>query len=518
MKQIMKNIGIKTLMILVFTIGFLPVFSQELTIYSEKNTLPCNFYSVKVGQKIVKPESFSNISYVHFAIKSSINIVVKCTENIQKFEISPLSYKIQGNIKKNELHFRLPGPGYYVVRVNGNKYLFLLVDAPTKEAFHNKSSNIINVTDFLPRKKRKELVTNYLQKALDEASGSGKVLFFPRGVYYTGTLQIKSNTTIYLDAGAIIKGSEDRNDYPTDEGRLESDHINRPKEVYTDNGEWMTFSRLILIDNAENVHIMGNGTIDGSGGVLRAQGKPANLIRVRLSKNVLIEDIILRDPAAWNTHIQMSENVTIRNVKIINDFNVPNTDGIDPDASRNVLIDHCFAYCNDDNIAIKTTNNLGLNQNVENIKVKDCVFLTRKSALKVGTETKATQMNNIFFENNDIIFCDRGMVLYCYDGAHLNNIYFLNNRFESSYAKGEQRPIHFLIKERFGKGSIENVLIKDCEYYKFFPKSSEIFGLDNQSKIKHVVIENLKISGEKVSSLKEANILTNEFVEDIQFK
>lgn len=150
---------------------------------------------------------------------------------------------------------------------------------------------------------------------------------------------------------------------------MEADHI-RNKEHYTDNGEWMTFSRLILVDSAENVSIRGRGIIDGSGATLRAQGKPANLIRIRNSRNVSIEGVLLRDPAAWNTHIHYSDGVTIRDVKLINDATVPNTDGFDPDASANVMIDHCFAYCSDDNVAIKTTNNLGLNKDLRNIVVR----------------------------------------------------------------------------------------------------------------------------------------------------
>lgn len=78
----------------------------------------------------------------------------------------------------------------------------------------------------------------------------------------------------------------------------------------------MTFSRLILVDSAENVSIRGRGIIDGSGAVLRAQGKPANLLRIRNSRNVVIEGVLLRDPAAWNTHIHYSDGVTIRDVKL----------------------------------------------------------------------------------------------------------------------------------------------------------------------------------------------------------
>ena len=355
-----------------------------------------------------------------------------------------------------------------------------------------------------------------LQRALDEASATGRMLIFPRGVYPTGTLRIGSNTHIYLADGAIIKGSDDREDYPTDDGRMEADHI-RNKEHYTDNGEWMTFSRLILVDSAENVSIRGRGIIDGSGAALRAQGKPANLIRIRNSRNVVIEGVLLRDPAAWNTHIHYSDGVTIRNVKLINDATVPNTDGFDPDASTNVMIDHCFAYCSDDNIAIKTTNNLGLNKDLQNIVVRGCVFLTRKSSLKVGTETKAARMSDILFEDNDIVECDRALALYCNDGALFENITFSNNRIERNYPDSQRRPIHFKISERHGKGQIRNVMIRNCDFATVFPRPAEIAGLDADHTIDSLTFSNVTIGGRPVRSLDDLGAKIR-FTENIRFE
>jgi hypothetical protein len=37
--------------------------------------------------------------------------------------------------------------------------------------------------------------------------------------------------------------------------------------------------------------------------------------------------------------------VQITNLRILNPFDAPNTDGIDPDSSTNVLIDSCYITC-----------------------------------------------------------------------------------------------------------------------------------------------------------------------------
>ncbi len=476
-----------------------------------------NTYTLSISGNNTIVEKFKDFDYAHIELNKAAEVIVKAAETINHFSISPLSKKIEGKTNGQELAFRLPAVGYYVVSINNGRKLFILADAPEKNVINTNGKNVMSVMNYVTDNEGKTLQTIQLQKALDAASGSGKVLYFPAGVYKTGTLTIHSNTNIYLAAGAMIKGSEDRKDYPSDDNKPESDHINN-KENYTDYGEWMTFSRLILIDKAENVKISGRGIIDGNGHIVREQGKPANLIRIRNSKNITIEGVLLRDPAAWNTHILYSSNVTIRDVKILNDFDVANTDGIDPDASQNVLVDHCFAYCNDDNIAIKTTNNGNYLQDVNNIKVKNCVFLTKKSSLKVGTETKGKNMQNIVFENNDVLESDRGIVLYCFDGATFRNIKYINNRFEKAFERGQQRGIHISLKDRYGAGKIENVLIKDNIFYTPFPKSSEIFGLDKEHKVSNLKIENLVIEGKKVTSLKDANIEVNEFVENIIVK
>lgn len=472
-------------------------------------------FSAMVDGKELFVEHFKAIHYADFSLSGNAKVQVTFDQSVEQVRISPQKLGISGEVKGNTVHFNLPEAGWYVVEVNDSSKLILLANHQEKEIIPRQ--RVLSVLDFVKHADGSDLLTETLQQAIDEAGRTGDTLVFPAGIYRTGTLKIGSNTHIYLADGAMIKGSEDRRDYPADGDRLEADHINN-KENYSDNGEFMTFSRLILIDSATNVHIWGKGVIDGSGTVLRAQGKPANLVRIRNSRNVLIEGIILRDPAAWNTHILHSEDVTIRGVKVLNDFAVANTDGFDPDASKRVMIEGCFAYCNDDNIAIKTTNNMGLLQDLEDVTVRNCVFITRKSSLKVGTETKGAYMRNILFENNDVVECDRGLALYCNDGAVFENVRFVNNRIERNFPDSQRKAIHFSIKDRYGAGYIRNVLVKDCHFLEAFPKGGAIDGLDGEHCIDGIVFDNVTVEGKKVQTSADLGIKEMKFVKNVTFK
>lgn len=443
-----------------------------LTIFMGLSAFASEF-RVKAGGNDVEVNSFRDIYYVCVEGRGKLKICVSSDSGISSCEVSPLSKRISAEIQEGVASFTLSDNGWWMARMDSTKRLFVFYE--TKE----KQPTGLLATDYPS-----------LQEAFDAASGSGKTLVVPEGEYACGTLRIGDNSDIYIAKGAVIRATGNRADFPCDEDRLEADRINRP-ESYSDNGEKMTFSRMILIEG-EHIRLRGRGVIDGNGTVLRAQGKPANLIRVRNSKDVLIEGLILRNPAAWNTHILGSTNVTVRGVKIINDPLVPNTDGIDPDSSSDVIVENCFAYCSDDNIAIKSTNNSDILRNVDNIIVRYCVFLTRKSSLKIGTETKSERIGNIKFEGNQVLECDRAFVLYCNDGAEFSDIVFRNNIVEKNWPDSQRKLIHFKISERSGKGRIHDVKIEGCRVLEPFPRISEIIGLDSEHQIENIVIKNCK--------------------------
>jgi unsaturated rhamnogalacturonyl hydrolase len=124
-----------------------------------------------------------------------------------------------------------------------------------------------------------------------------------------------------------------------------------------------------------------------------------NFIQPYKCKNVLIEGVnIVRSPM-WEIHPTLSENVTVRDVKI--HTHGPNNDGCDPESSRDVLIDHCIFDTGDDCIAIKSgRNNDGRRVNVpsENLVIRNCAMQDGHGGVVIGSEVSGG-CRNVFAED-----------------------------------------------------------------------------------------------------------------------
>ena len=133
---------------------------------------------------------------------------------------------------------------------------------------------------------------------------------------------------------------------------------------------------------------------------------------MRQCNNAGIYDVILRDAGGFTIHMLNSSNLTMKGYKIINDLSLPNEDGTDPDGCNGVVVDDVFMYTSDDAIAVKADHQI-----CENIMVKNCVFWTVKSALKVGSDPYFGA-RNIVFQNNDVVYADRALALYSGKGFY----------------------------------------------------------------------------------------------------
>ena len=54
----------------------------------------------------------------------------------------------------------------------------------------------------------------------------------------------------------------------------------------------------------------------------------------------------------WAVHPVYSENVWVRNLRVNTSWDRPNTDGVDPEACKDVLVENCVISAGDDAVAL----------------------------------------------------------------------------------------------------------------------------------------------------------------------
>jgi hypothetical protein len=331
-----------------------------------------------------------------------------------------------GRVRDGLVALRLPAPANLVVWVGDREPLYVFADPP--EVAPDPADASVEVIAAEPGAVD---ATSRLQAALDRAAArpGGGTVVLAAGRHPSGTLRIRSRTTLYLARGSVLEGLSDPAAYPVDDGFAESA---RDESIPPDARFWgttMTFSRLLLVDDAADVRIAGRGTIAGSGLELRTRhGAVPNLIRVRRSRRVSIEDVLLLDAAAWTVHVLGSEDVSISNVRILNERSNLNTDGIDPDHSSRVRIDRCFIRTKDDAVCVKASGNGGVAGDVRDVRVSRCILSSLDAALKVGTETATGRIEDIVFEDCDVFESGRAMSVVVRDGAVVERVAFRDIR------------------------------------------------------------------------------------------
>ena len=233
--------------------------------------------------------------------------------------------------------------------------------------------------------------TAALQRAIDTcAKRGGGTVRLSAGTYVSAPITLKSGITLQLDKGATLLGSPDHADYPT-------------KTEFRAPG----FQSLVSATNADHVAIAGEGTIDGNGetwweearahadhGVLGSQHTRPRLVVFDHCRHVRVEGVTIQNSPMWQLVPYYSDDVVIRNVRILAPAHSPNTDAVDPFSSSNVVIDHLFADVGDDNIAIKSgaIDSPGPDSPSRNITITDCTFL-HGHGLSIGSEVAGGAQN-----------------------------------------------------------------------------------------------------------------------------
>jgi polygalacturonase len=249
------------------------------------------------------------------------------------------------------------------------------------------------------------LNTAAIQKAIDAlAANRGGTLVIPEGEFLSGAIFLKPGVNLYLEKGAVLKGSTNIEDYPELETRIEG-HFQ----------VWIP--ALVNASNVDHLRISGKGTIAGGGkpfwnefGIGRRANPNITNLAVKRPRNIFIQDskdvqisgISLRESGFWNLHLFRCTDVLVKKADIRAPLRSPSTDGIDVDSCQNVAIRGCYISVNDDNIVLKGNKGTSALDDktippVEHIRISGCTFGLGNSALTVGSE--ATLVRDVIIEN-----------------------------------------------------------------------------------------------------------------------
>ena len=207
-------------------------------------------------------------------------------------------------------------------------------------------------------------------------------IYFPKSMdFITGPLNLTCHTVFQIDGtlSAITNSTPDfaqqwplippLANYGTSEDNMYSSSIDNDDD-HDDKRDWLGYTYLqyqsfLYAKDASHIKICGEGIIDGNGpwwwdvhqnhqGNIGRQGGRPNLIQFLNSSQIEITGVTMKDSPFWTLHPVLSTDIHIHHARIRAPMYAPNVDGIDPDSSRNMVIEHNDISCGDDHIAIKS--------------------------------------------------------------------------------------------------------------------------------------------------------------------
>ncbi len=411
-------------------------------------------------------------AYAYFDMAGDVTVEIKPAIDIKWVDVRPVSLGITPSWKNGSITFTLKEPCKISVELNRNigRPLFIFANPPEQAIPDRHEKNVI---------------------------------FYESGkVHDVGIVELKSNQTVYIEGGAIVKG-------------------------------------VFIARNAENVTIRGRGILDGS----EARGLKADylkwtrLINIVESKNVIVRDIILHNSNTWQVVPVMSENINITNLKLISGN--PSDDGIDIVRSSHVTVDNCFIRVKDDCVAIKAFMPDNKNRGVHDISVKNCVLWNAEwgNGIETGFEL-LSNVSDVTFRNIDIIHVESGAVLSIHNSgkAIVQNVLYEDIRIEQAAQKlfdlaifrsrfSEDKPeTEAEISKLYLHGAWDNVMkippedslfhaqyrgwIRDITFRNIRlldgPLPYSIFnGFDKDHLVENVTIDGLWVCGQKIKDMKK---------------
>lgn len=426
-------------------------FTVQVRPVGEKIWTDLYEYKVKVDM-----DTNSDASFVQFDFGGKVEIrVQKNNGEIHSALIRPVSKGIIPQIADNVLTFVLDRPEDIALECNGDR-------------LHNL-----------------HIFTNPMEKDRPRKGNKG-VMYFEAGLHEpenkeTKTFEIPSNTTVYMEPGAVLKGK-------------------------------------LSCDSVENVRICGRGFL-----LTPQQG-----VGIEFSKNVTIDGLTVINPRHYSVSGGQSQGIIIRNLR---SFSYQGwSDGIDMMCCSDVLIDRVFMRNSDDCIALYN-HRWAFYGGSRNITVQNSTLWADVAhPINMGGHgnpdaVPGEVMENVTFRNIDILEHDEDDPPYqgciAIDAGDRNLVRHI--LCEDIRVESIQEGCLFYIKVRYndkydkqpGRG-VENVVFRNIVYNGPNDSQSVLEGFDKSRRVRNITFENVVINGRKLDNLDYFR--HNELIKVIRFK
>jgi len=397
--------------------------------------------------------------FAMFDFEGTVEVKINSNRNLEKSEIFPDKFKVLSK-KKNELVFSADKPFNASILHEERVMPLIIFGNPVERDIPNKDDP--------------------------------NVVYFGAGVHVQKKIALKSNQTLYIAGGAVVKS------------RIEAD--------------------------GDNIVVRGRGILSGE---LFPRFSTGNLASFKKCKNLAVRDVVFKDPSGWNFVMKDCDGVAVDNLKICGS-RMLNDDAIDICNTSNVKITNTFARAQDDIIAVKGMS--GKNP-CENILVENCVFWTDiANTFRIGFECEAEAMRNIVCRNIDIPFYAvnyrgpeefwaKGIIwLQAANDMPMYDIHFENIRIRSN---GNDMCV-LLANPRVTKhnGSKTAGKVYDCSVKNLsvvgkkgnFKGLLYFKGADAERDVKNISLENISYFGEKIDRNYKYLIDEKQFTSGISVK
>jgi len=259
-----------------------------------------------------------------------------------------------------------------------------------------------------------------LQQFIDRlAAAGGGTLLLQAGRHVSGPIRLRSDVTLSIEEGATLEFVPDYELYARNSVSVVAEGSDRA---------------YIVAHDVNNIAIIGKGKIVGSAyafntgfdetvGTYTPNEKRPRVIVFEDCSNVRLEGVTIEESPMWTVHLVRCNAVIVSGIKVLNNRQLPNTDGIVIDSCIDVKVSEIVISTADDGICLKTSRSEKGIGRCENIDVSDCLVESNSCALKIGTESFG-DFRNVRFMRSKVRDSNRALGIFSRDGGTIDSVVF----------------------------------------------------------------------------------------------